>query len=303
MAQGTITINEQVAASIITIVTNACSALETDVTAGVTGAAAPLIELGFADTCVSKIKKQLESITTIERQMIASISTHIQEVSTNEDNLYNQLSGNNYSGSYGGGTSYSDTSQDENSELQDEDDGKKVNCEELCTLLDTLSDSAITNLLKLIYVYKDKDTNLIDLILDTSLSEELFVLLKKAFDKSFEIDNLTVEEMEKVQKILLNNIFSKEVDTSYYEDNSILSAKEYLIKVCTDNKINPSDLFFDDKYKDTLKLSLKNVYIGNVDDTLTDTQLTKFRTYLDSICLKNNITVEELIDNKLEILL
>ena len=67
--------------------------------------------------------------------------------------------------------------------------------------------------------------------------------------------------------------------------------------------INPSNLFFDSEYRNTLKQALKNVYKGNVADTMTAKEIEEFKTYIDKICLKNNTTAEELIDNRVEILL
>ena len=301
---GKVTINSDVAAGVVTILTNACNSLESDISTKLTSAANPLVELGFVENSLSKIQEQISSLASIEKEMIASISSHIQTVTDNENQLYNNFIGGNsgnYSGSSGNnGSSYSGGDE---APITEEDDGKKVNCEKLCEIIPNLDTTSKVNLLKCVKFYKEKDTNFIDLLLDTSCSEELFTIIKKAFGSSLDIEDMTLEEMKKVQRILLDTILTKEVDTSKFEENSILVAKEYLIKVCNDNNIKPSDLFFEDKYRNLLKQTLKNVYNGNVDNTLAEIDVRKFKTYIDIICLKNNTTATELIDNRIEILL
>lgn len=300
--RGQITINSDVASSVITVLTNSCSTLESDVSGKLSSSVNPLVELGFVENSLSKITSQISTITSVEKQMISSISSHIETVSNNEDQLYNGFSGGGgYSGGGGGGGgSYSGS---EEAPIAEEDDGKKVNCEKLCEIIPSLDETSKVNLLKCVKFYKDKDTNFIDLLMDTSYCEELFTIIKKAFGDSLDIENMTLEEMKKVQRILLDTLISKDVDISKYDDNSILVAKPYLIEVCVNNNITPSELIFDEKNRSLLKQTLKNVYNGNVNNTMSSEDLTSFKTYIDKICLKNNTTAEELIDNKVEILL
>ena len=300
---GKITINSDVAAGVITVLTNACSSLENDVSSKLTSIANPLVELGFIDSSLTKIQTQISSIASLEKQMISSITSHMETVSNDEDELYRDFTGGDRGGNYSGGNRNGSIEGAADEALLTEEDGKKVNCEKLCEIIPELDENSKINLLKCLKFYKEEDTNFIDLLLDTSCSEELFTIIKKAFGDSIDIEELSLEEMQKVQKVLLDTILSKDVDTSKFEANSILIAKEYLIKVCSDNEINSSDLFFDDKYRNTLKQTLKNIYNGDVSSTMSEEKITEFKTYIDNICLKNNTTAEELIDNRIEILL
>ena len=300
---GKITIKSDVAAGVITVLTNACSSLENDVSSKLTSIANPLVELGFIDSSLTKIQTQISLVASLEKQMIASITSHMETVSNDEDELYREFTGGDRGGNYSGGNR-NGSLEGAGDEIElEEEDGKKVNCEKLCEIIPELDEESKINLLKCLKFYKEEDTNFIDLLLDTSCSEELFTIIKKAFGDSIDIEELSLEDIEKVQRVLLDTILSKDVDTSKFEANSILIAKEYLIKVCSDNKINPSDLFFDDKYRNTLKQTLKNIYNGDVSGTMSEEKITEFKTYIDNICLKNNTTAEELIDNKVEILL
>ena len=227
----------------------------------------------------------------------------METVSNNEDELYREFTGGDRGGNYSGGNR-NGSLEGAGDEIElEEEDGKKVNCEKLCEIIPELDEESKINLLKCLKFYKEEDTNFIDLLLDTSCSEELFTIIKKAFGDSIDIEELSLEDIEKVQRVLLDTILSKDVNTTKFEANSILIAKEYLIKVCSDNKINPSELFFDDKYRNNLKQTLKNIYNGDVSGTMSEEKITEFKTYIDNICLKNNTTAEELIDNKVEILL
>jgi hypothetical protein len=300
---GKITIKSDVAAGVITVLTNACSSLENDVSSKLTSIANPLVELGFIDSSLTKIQTQISSIASLEKQMISSITSHMETVSNDEDELYREFTGGDRGGNYSGGNR-NGSLEGAGDEIElEEEDGKKVNCEKLCEIIPELDEESKINLLKCLKFYKEEDTNFIDLLLDTSCSEELFTIIKKAFGDSIDIEELSLEDMQKVQRVLLDTILSKDVDTSKFEANSILIAKEYLIKICSDNEINPSNLFFDDKYRNTLKQTLKNIYNGDVSGTMSEEKITEFKTYIDNICFKNNTTAEELIDNKVEILL
>ena len=300
---GKITIKSDVAAGVITVLTNACSSLENDVSSKLTSIANPLVELGFIDSSLTKIQTQISLVASLEKQMIASITSHMETVSNDEDELYKEFTGGDRGGNYSGGNR-NDSLEGAGDEIElEEEDGKKVDCEKLCEIIPELDEESKINLLKCLKFYKEEDTNFIDLLLDTSCSEELFTIIKKAFGDEVDIEELSLEDIEKVQRVLLDTILSKDVDTTKFETNSILIAKEYLIKVCSDNEINPSNLFFDDKYRNTLKQTLKNIYNGDVSGTMSEEKITEFKTYIDNICLKNNTTAEELINNKVEILL
>ena len=301
MVKGQVTIKQDIATSVITVLTNACSSLESDVVSKLSSTVAPLVECGFIDSSLTKIKSQVETIASLEKQLIASVTSHMEQTNQTEDNLYNDFNNNSNNSGYNG---YNGINHNDNDDVPiDQDDGKKVNADKLCAIIPTLDATSKINLFKVIKFYKDKDTNFIDLLLDTRYSEELYTLLKKAFGDALDLEEMSSEDIQKVQKVLLDTIMSKDVDISEFKENSILVAKEYLVKVCSRMNINPSNLFFDSEYRNTLKQALKNVYKGNVADTMTAKEIEEFKAYIDKICLKNNTTAEELIDNRVEILL
>ena len=96
-------------------------------------------------------------------------------------------------------------------------------------------------------------------------------------------------------------IVNSEVDIPALSEKTVLSGKDYLSKVCKENNINPSDLFFDDKYKHTLKQSIQDIYDGNVRDTMSEGEVNNFRAHLDTLADSNNITVEDLIENHVDL--
>jgi len=302
MAIGTVAINTEVASTVMTQITNACNTLESEVTPKLASSFQPLVDCGLVSTCISKLQEQVNALVSADKEIIASIASHIGNATNTEDNLYNGYDNSGYSGGgYSGGGSSGGGASGGEVEVQEEDDGKKVNKDELNQVIASLDKTTKSKLVTFFNIYKNKDTSLAELLLDNSKSEELFTLLKEAFKGTLDLSNITLDDIKEVRKVLLDAILKKDVNIPQLSGKTILAAKEYLIKVCSDNKINPSDLFFDDKYKDTLKLTIKNLYNGKTDNTTPYRVVLLYRDYIESVASKNNMTVDELIDKKPEL--
>ena len=297
-----ISMNTDVAHEVLTYLGNSCTFLGEEVASGMSKEVQTLSSLGLLSNSISKVQDQIKSIVKTEQEIISSISSHLSEVEEQEKNLKKRAeTGSNGSGSNKIGNSSGSNGSDINSE--EEDDGKKINVDGFTKILETLNDTEKGNLLKLLNINKNDNKTIAELLLDTSNSEELFTLLKTVLQNTVQFKDLTLDEIKEVQKVLLNSIVSSETEYEEIKDNSILMAKTYLSNVCKEYRITASDLIQDDLYKSALKQSLKKLYDGNVDGKVTDSEVLKFRKYVDSIALEKSVTAYDLIDNKTELLI
>lgn len=308
MAKGKVSINSEVANNVITYLANATQCLDGDVTSKLTSSFQPLVDLGFASNCLSKVQEQVKSLLSQEQSLISSISSHLSDVSKSEDGLNKGF--NNRIGSFGGGGGGSSTTpvtpgDQEGSEIDvdDEEDGKKIKVDGFKEIIDALTDTEKNSLLKLLEVNKDANTSIKDLLFDTKYSEELFKLLKKVLGEKVEFDELSADDIKQVQKILLESIVNSETTNTELKTNSILVVQEYLKSISSKNNISASDLLFNDSYKNVLKDSLKNLYNGDVDDSVSDSTVFNFRDYIDPIAKEKKISAHELIDNYIELVI
>ena len=329
MAEQKISINSEAASSVMTYVANSCAILQSDVKGKLSSSFEALTSLGFLSDSLSKIESQVDKLIEAHNSIVSEISSHLQTVESQEDGLVNGYQSGTYSGGYGGysgggsssggggssssgGSSASEIvdeslvepviTQPEEFELVEESDGLKVNADEFTEMLSSIDGEYQVTLINLINSNKPSDVSLIDLLLDNSNSEALYKTLKEIFGDGLDMSSFTLEDYEKVQKYLLNMIVKSEVDIPKLTDNTILAGKAYLAKVCSDNNIEPSDLFFEDKYKGLLKTSLLEIYDGAVGDILTEKDIRNFRYEVDVKAKKNNMSSEELIENHLDLL-
>lgn len=307
MANTQISINSEAAYNVMTYVANSSSILEGDVSSKLSSGFEALTSLGFLDNSLSKVQSQVKSLINAHKSIISEIASHLSSVEEQENDLENGYRNRTYGGGYNGGSNGGSggeaaTPEDTSAfELQQEDDGLQISADELCEMLDFIDDEHQENLINLINANKDSDDSLIELLLNNKNSKKLYKVLKKIFGDKINIDDMTLEDYEKVQKKIINMIVKSEVDIPALSEKTVLSGKDYLSKVCKDNNIDPSDLFFDDKYKHTLKKSLQDIYDGNVHDTMTEGEINNFRGYLDTLADSNNITVEDLIENHVDL--
>ena len=307
MANTQISINSEAAYNVMTYVANSSSILEGDVSSKLSSGFDALTSLGFLDNSLSKVQSQVKSLIDAHKSIISEIASHLSSVEEQENDLENGYRNRTYGGGYNGGSNGGSggeaaTPEDTSSfELQQEDDGLHISGDELCDMLDSIDDDHKENLINLINANKDSDDSLIELLLDNKNSKKLYKVLKKIFGDKLNIDEMTLEDYEKVQKKIVNMIVNSEVDIPALSEKTVLSGKDYLSKVCKENNINPSDLFFDDKYKHTLKESIQDIYDGNVRDTMSEGEVNNFRAHLDTLADSNNITVEDLIENYVDL--
>lgn len=297
MARGKITINTDIASEVVAGLNSASTTLESDIL-GKLSCFEVLVELGFLTNSLPKIKEQATSLANSEKEISASISKHLSSVVQAETKLKNDYKNR----SAGGGSYYTSSvasggSQDVE-EVLDDSNLKKTE-----QVLISLTDENKIKLIRFINFYKDKNISLIELLFNKERSKDLFVLLKKAVSGSVDLGELTLDEMEYVQKYILDMIMTSNLDYKELDDSSIIMCKEYLTNVANKYQINPSDLIFDDRYSHVYKRALVNLYNGDVDNTLNDDKIAKFRDKVDTLAKEKNMSSYQLIVDNSEVLL
>ena len=300
---GKIPINTEVASSVATELNASCTLIEENVSGRVRESFKYLIDLGLVTVSPDKIEGLTESIVKTEKAIVANISSHIAEVIEEEEKMRSK-----YKNGISGGGRYSDNGSgtvDSNDGLDQRIDeiikGKVIKPDDLPIILDSFDEQTIKKLLELININNNDKTNYIDLFLDTKNSEELFTLLIKSFKTDFDFVDFTIDDIKQVQKKMLSVLLESNYDLKEYENNSIIVAKEYLLSVSKDKKIEVGDLLLDEKYRNVLKESLSNLY--NSSDSNLSREAQGFRKYVDAIADSNNTTSESIINNNIELLL
>ena len=301
MANGKVSVNSDIVANMLTYLNDSYLMLDEEVTTNVDNNFQALKELNLDTNCLDTIKLQVKSITELDKQIIDLIAAHLASIIDTNKNL-----GREFTSAYTDNT-YVGNSQGNNEGIDividAEEDGKKINADNFTQILDSLDDQEKKSLLTLLNMNKEKDISLNDLLMNYKYSEKLFTLLKTIFGESVEFDNLSSEEIELIQKIFLDSIVKDETEYEELETDSILMSKEYLANICKEYKIEPRDLIFNDMYGNVLKISLKNLYNGNVEQEITDTEILNFRKYIDKVSLENNMNSYQLMEEHIELLL
>ena len=307
MANQSISINTEAAYSVMTYVANSCTILESDVSSKLSSGFDVLTSLGFLSS-LSTIQNQVSTLIKAHQSIVSEISSHMSTAQEQEENLVGGYQNHTYGGTNGGysGGSYNGgeaaVSDSDQLQVDDVDDGKKLTADKLGDMLVNIGDEYRNLLVELINANKDDNVSLIDLLMDNKNSKELYKVLKKIFGESINIENMTLEDYEKIRRAIIDMIVKADVDIPLLSEKTILLGKDYLQKVCSDNNIDPSKLLFDDEYRQTLKNALIKMYIGGVDDTMNEDAINNFKEYIDQIAADNNISVTDLLTNHVELI-
>lgn len=302
MANGKVSISSEVVSNTINCLNSSLSGIQNGVATKIPGAFQVLADLGLFSNGLAKIEEQINSLVNIHQQIISYISSHVDKVFGTDTELKNKFSSGG-SGSHSGEGGYLGGSPEgSQTDVHNVEDGQKIDSNTLIQFFPELSDETKLNLIKFIDINKG-DTSLIDLLFDSSKSEELFVIVKEALKDSVDFSNVTFDDYIKIQKQIVEMLCSKDFSYPGLTDNSILIAKEYLASVSKANNINVSDLILDDKYSKTLEESLLNLYDGDNVNDVSPKVIDDYRNYIDKEAANNNMKSEELLTQNINIII
>ena len=305
MANGKVTINTDAVTQVLGKITNSCAILESDVSGKIPGNFQVLVDLGLLSGSLSKLQTQTQDLISVHKSLIGEITSHLEVTTSTEDELYNYANNHNYgsSGNNGGNGDNTPIKPSDDLAVDDEDDGKEINAEELIEAIPKLDEETLIELIEFLNINKGSETTLVELLLDNTKSKKLFTLLRQIFGAKDELEGVSLEDYKKVQKALLDAIVTQETTYKELSENSILVAKEYLIEIGKKNNISPSDLLLEEKYRDILKEELLKLYDGDVDDSISKETIENYRKYIDKVAGQNNMEADTLITKKFETLL
>lgn len=303
MASGKVSVNSDVVNSALSYVVNSCGTLEGSVSSKLPGNFEVLAELDLFRTGLTKISKQVDEIVSTEKNIIATITDHLSQLASNEETLYKKFNNRIERNSSGSNGKEPLNSSGSSITIEKEEDGKKIKADELIKNIQELDADTIVELLNLINVKKDEKTKLTDMLFDTSKTEELFTIIKELLKDQPLDENISQEDYKRIQKTLLNRLMTAEFDIKGLTDNSILTAKEYLVSIAKQNNISPEELILDSNYRNTLKISLIKLYDGDRISNIKNEEIIAFRIYIDKIAKENDITVEDLFNKKIDLII
>ncbi len=293
--KNTVSIDSDTLNSVVSNLNSSASTLESDVGSKLPGNFEALSKAGLYTNGLSKIKQQIEYVSSMEKELASDVSKHLDESVDTEEELTNKFKTHGKYDADNGHNGGNNHDSGDNSDNQ-VDDGKKVNSTKLMDNIKAIDATNVEKLVNFINVYKEKDS-LVSLIFNHEKSQKLGNIILKAFGYE-EFSSITESEYKEIQKTLIDKLFEQETIPTKLQYNTILSAKEYLVQVAQKNNIKVSELLVEDKHENILRESLKNLYAGNVKDyNVSEQTVSSFRTYIDGIASDNNITYDKVFDN------
>lgn len=306
MNNGIIKISSDLVNETIFDLRNSCVNLENNLINKLPGNFSTLTDLGFFSNGINIIMLQSNKIVDLHNTLITQISQHLNEYAIIEDELTSTLES--------GLGDYSIKNNDYNGNLIMTDDiavneinkGLSINTSNLIKKINNLTDEEKANIINLLSIYKNNDVSVAQLLTNNNNSEQLYVILQNILgNNNSTLSANDIEEYNYVQKLFLEAISNSNAEIQELNTNSILIAKEYLNLIAKENDINLSSLLLDDKYKNVLQVSLLDLYDGNNIGkyNLDSEYVNKVRNYLTNVAEKNNIDIEDLLFNKIDLIL
>ena len=306
MNNGIIKISSDLVNETIFDLRNSCVNLENNLINKLPGNFSTLTDLGFFSNGINIIMLQSNKIVDLHNTLITQISQHLNEYAIIEDELTSTLES--------GLGDYSIKNNDYNGNLIMTDDiavneinkGLSINTSNLIKKINNLTGEEKANIINLLSIYKNNDVSVAQLLTNNNNSEQLYVMLQNILgNNNSTLSANDIEEYNYVQKLFLEAISNSNAEIQELNTNSILIAKEYLNLIAKENDINLSSLLLDDKYKNVLQVSLLDLYDGNNIGkyNLDSEYVNKVRNYLTNVAEKNNIDIEDLLFNKIDLIL
>lgn len=306
MNNGIIKISSDLVNETIFDLRNSYVNLENNLISKLPGNFSTLTDLGFFSNGINIIMLQSNKIVDLHNTLITQISQHLNEYAIIEDELTSTLES--------GLGDYSIKNNDYNGNLIMTDDiavneinkGLSINTSNLIKKINNLTDEEKANIINLLSIYKNNDVSVAQLLTNNNNSEQLYVILQNILgNNNSTLSANDIEEYNYVQKLFLEAISNSNAEIQELNTNSILIAKEYLNLIAKENDINLSSLLLDDKYKNVLQVSLLDLYDGNNIGkyNLDSEYVNKVRNYLTNVAEKNNIDIEDLLFNKIDLIL
>ncbi len=306
MNNGIIKISSDLVNETIFDLRNSCVNLENNLINKLPGNFSTLTDLGFFSNGINIIMLQSNKIVDLHNTLITQISQHLNEYAIIEDELTSTLES--------GLGDYSIKNNDYNGNLIMTDDiavneinkGLSINTSNLIKKINNLTGEEKANIINLLSIYKNNDVSVAQLLTNNNNSEQLYVMLQNILgNNNSTLSANDIEEYNYVQKLFLEAISNGNAEIQELNTNSILIAKEYLNLIAKENDINLSSLLLDDKYKNVLQVSLLDLYDGNNIGkyNLDSEYVNKVRNYLTNVAEKNNIDIEDLLFNKIDLIL
>lgn len=302
---GSIIINSEEISNTVSILNESSRILESDMKPSIVSDFNALTNAGLFVDGIAKLKEQIDALITNHKVLIGEISKHSAEFEEMEEKLSKTIrrGGSGASGYTSGNSGYSgDSLNPSEINTNQGSNGDAVNSEQLIGKIPEITDKTLNELINFINVNKENDTSLKSLLFDKDKAGVLAILLNKFYNKSND-NTISMEDSTLIQRQLIQRLFSKDMVPSLLASNSILVAKEYLIKVCEENNVTVDKLLLDDSYKNTYSTSLMNLYDGNIEKyNLDNDTVNNFRNYADSVAQSKSITSEELLLKQPELL-
>ncbi len=302
----TIKINNDAINTAISLTSKSSTNLQSTVAGNLPGVFSVLSDLGLYSNGLNSISKQVARVVENHEILVKLLSNHLDGVSSREDEL-SRVADSKF-GNYiaeGGDTD----NIHHNVEIEGIDQvepGTKINPEYLLENIPKINEKNLGNIIKLLDKFKKEETSLMELLFDPKKASILYVLLKNILgDESTDVDGISEEDFEKIQRALIDAIINEKVELPTFKDNPFLITSVYLANISKEHDIRPSELFFDEENEPILKTSLINLYDGNEIEKydLSEKTISDFREYIDKIALKNNMTYLEVLNDHLELVI
>ena len=281
--------------SIVSNTKELINVVETDIKPQIDNDFQLLKELDFFTDGFDSIKTKLDKIILLNSEIVSSLNKHDEEMNSINNKHLSLFNGINQeetkTNSYSGESIVLD-----NINLKEITDGKTVLTTYISEVIPKFSYEEKVELLK--NILKEEDS--LSILTNTDESDIITYELKENIDSDYfiELSKLTKEEKKEKQKSFFNAISDN--DTNIFDEmkkDSFLSGLSYLKQYAKKNDTTLSNLIFDDNKKELFMDAIKDIYNSDQIDVLTEEEVNSVKSYIDNISSKNNIEVNELLNN------
>lgn len=281
--------------SIVSNTKELINVVETDIKPQIDNDFQLLKELDFFTDGFDSIKTKLDKIILLNSEIVSSLNKHDEEMNSINNKHLSLFNGINQeetkTNSYSGESIVLD-----NINLKEITDGKTVLTTYISEVIPKFSYEEKVELLK--NILKEEDS--LSILTNTDESDIITYELKENIDSDYfiELSKLTKEEEKEIQKSFFNAISDN--DTNIFDEmkkDSFLSGLSYLKQYAKKNDTTLSNLIFDDNKKELFMDAIKDIYNSDQIDVLTEEEVNSVKSYIDNISSKNNIEVNELLNN------
>lgn len=286
----------------ISVLDESLSLLEGTMSTSIANDFTVLSSLDLFSDGIAKLKEQITSLQTSNKNLMSKITVHAEEIEQLEQNIVEEIERSyvsNYGGggSSGGGGYYADITDEEVEEVTG---NTNILESDLLAKIPDMKDIERDEFISFMNINKGT-YSMNDLLFSDVGAGMLVYLLKKFYgDTNDNLSQVSTSTSYDIQKALLEKILSSQgsLDTVFKKD-SILIAKDYFVSVAKECNLSVSELLLNDKHKALLMSSIRDLYNNEnlSGHNVKAETVAKVQDFINDLAYEKQVNVETLLND------